>query len=92
MVLLGGPFNVNMPNVTATYVPVVFPAPVIVPAGSYYFVEIIQLNSTYTMGNIEAADLPATPSYFASAPCGLPNFMEHFAAVGFPTKFHLHST
>jgi subtilisin-like proprotein convertase family protein len=82
MQLLGGPFNVNMPNVTTTYVPVTFTTPVSVPAGSYYFVEIIDLDGNYTMGNIAAQDLPGTPSYLASAACGLPSYGT-FAAVGF---------
>ncbi len=82
MQLLGGPFNVNMPNVTTTYVPVTFATPVSVPAGSYYFVEIIDLDGNYTMGNIAAADLPGTPSYLASAACGLPSYGT-FASIGF---------
>ena len=83
MLLLGGPFNVNMPNNTPLqYVPVTFPAPVDVPAGSYFFVEIIDQDGNYTMGNIQATDLPGTPSYIASAACGLPNYGT-FASVGF---------
>jgi subtilisin-like proprotein convertase family protein len=81
MQLIGGPFAINTPNVTAMYVPIVFGAPVSVPAGSYYFVEIIT-SGNFTMGNILAADLPGTPSYIAAAACGLPNYGT-FASVGF---------
>lgn len=84
MVLVGGPYNVNMPNVTTTYVPVTFGTPAIVPAGSRYFVDIIDQDGNFTMGNIAAADLPGTPSYIASNACGLPNYGT-FASVGFGT-------
>ena len=82
MQLIGGPFAINTPNVTAAYVPIVFGSPVSVPAGSYYFVEIIT-SGNFTMGNILAPDLPGTPSYLASAACGLPNYGT-FASIGFP--------
>ena len=82
MQLVGGPFNMLMPPVVTTYVPVVFPAPVSIPAGSYFFVEIIDPNGDFTMGNILLPDVPGTPSYFASAPCAIPNY-QTFAATGF---------
>ena len=82
MVLVSGPTNVNMPNVTTTYVPVTLGTPGVIPAGSRYFVEIISTLGNFTMGNILATDLPNQPSYLASAACGLPDYGT-FAAVGF---------
>ncbi|MBK9014609.1 MAG: HYR domain-containing protein [Saprospiraceae bacterium] len=81
MVLIGGPFTINTVG-TAQYVPVTFPTPVSIAAGSRYVVEIITPNS-YTMGQIAAADLPGTPSYLKSVPCGLAAY-QTFASIGFP--------
>ena len=80
---LNAAYTVNLPAVNAAYVPVTFPSPVTIPAGARYFVEIISNFGDYTMGNISAPDLPGTPSYIASAACGLPNYLT-FAGVGFP--------
>ncbi|MCC6724207.1 MAG: hypothetical protein IT258_06815, partial [Saprospiraceae bacterium] len=80
--LVYGPQNVTMPNIGTGYAPITFTAPAAIPAGSYYFVEIIDQDGNYTMGNIAAADNAATPSYIASAACGLPNYGT-FASVGF---------
>ncbi|MEK7254734.1 MAG: hypothetical protein AAB316_08320, partial [Bacteroidota bacterium] len=80
--LLGGPFNVNMPNVIQQYVTVNFPTQITVPAASRFFVEIIDQDGNFTMGNIAAPDLPGTPSYIASAACGLANY-QTFASLGF---------
>jgi hypothetical protein len=82
MQLLFGPFNVNMPNVVQQYVPVNFPNAVSIPAGVYFFVEIIDQDGNFTMGNIAFPDLPGTPSYLAAAACGLPNYGT-FASIGF---------
>ncbi len=83
MQLLFGPFNVNMPNVTTTYVPVNFPTATNIAAGDRYFIEIIDQDGNFTMGNIEIPDNPGTPSYIAANACGLPSFGT-FASVGFP--------
>jgi subtilisin-like proprotein convertase family protein len=82
MALVFGPLNINMPNIGTGYASVPFPTQVVIPAGSNYFVEIIDQDGNFTMGNILAADLPGTPSYIAANACGLPNYGT-FASVGF---------
>ncbi|MBK8562403.1 MAG: hypothetical protein IPN76_03415 [Saprospiraceae bacterium] len=81
--LLAGPFNVNMPNIGTGYATVTFPTVTNIAAGDRYFIEIIDQDGNFTMGNIATPDNAATPSYLASAACGLPSYGT-FASVGFP--------